>query len=409
MRLAYLLLLREPLLYADQYHYLFGGLRIARHEDPLGYVLRSDDWRHWVGRWTRPPLYTLFAALGFMLGGERLLPLQIANCVLGALSALGVAALARGLAGRIGVVAGLAQAVYWPAVQLSTTTFSENLHVPLLVGALYLLARGARDSSRGWDALGGFLLGLSALTRSVSLAFVPLAALWRWLVARGRGAVLCGLLVLAGAGAAILPWTARNAWLTRRPALIDDVGSFNLWQDNVYLREGQTPEGRREVPRVGAAWLLQTVAANPGAWLVKLGDNLGHLVRLEGLHLLLREDFPQPAWRHAAAIVFDDGLLLLASALTLCFMACGPASPTRSLLLAWLGCYVFLLAGVFHVEIRYRSALAPVLFVTAAAGAAALGRAGPLRRRLALALLSVPPLAAVSPTALRPGVRCART
>ena len=193
-----------------------------------------------------------------------------------------MAALARRLAGRIGVVAGLAQAVYWPAVQLSTTTFSENLHVPLLVGALCAVgARRARRLARlgragrlparalGADPLG--LAGVRAARGALALGS------WRAAAAPRSAGCWCW----PAPRAAILPWTARNAWLTRRPALIDDVGSFNLWQDNVYLREGQTREGRplergpaRAVPRVGVAWSLQTVAANPGAWLVKLGDNL---------------------------------------------------------------------------------------------------------------------------------------
>jgi 4-amino-4-deoxy-L-arabinose transferase-like glycosyltransferase len=401
VRLAYLLGLREPLLYGDQYNYLFGALQIASHEDPLDYVLRSDDWRSWNVRWTRAPLYTLLAALPFRLFGPQLLPLQLLNVLLGALSAVLVGAVARRVTQRWGAWAGCAQALYWPAIELAPKTLSENLHTPLLLGALLVLARSADPVSTRRAALGGFLLGLSALARTVSVAFVPCAALWRWHATRGRAGALAALAVCAGAGAAILPWTARNVLFTKQAVLIDSVGSFNLWKDNLYdeERRDEWPFKRgkpRPVPHVGPAELARTLAENPAGLGGKIADNVGHLLRPEALHVLLTLELPQPAWRHAAAIVLDDGLLVLASSLFLVSLVAGPGGPARRLVLAWLACYTFMLVAVFHVEIRYRSALVPLLFAAAAGGLPALATRAELsgrRRRLALALAVLPWLA----------------
>ena len=401
-RLAYLLVLREPLLQGDQFGYLFGALRIAAHEDPLGYVARHEEWRSWGVRWTRAPLYPLFASLPLRLLGPQLLPLQILNAALGALAALQAGALGRRAAGRLGTWAGVAQALYWPAIELTPKTLSENLHAPLLLAALAALARSVEPEQLGHAAWGGFLLGLSALARTVSAAFVPLAALWRYAVAGGRKGLLAALLVGAGAGGAILPWTLRNVWFGHQVVLIDNVGLFNLWKDNLYeagpdLREGWPfRRGRAQaVPQVAPRTILRGIAANPAAFASKVWGNLGHLVRPEGLHLLLDEEHTQPAWRHALAIVLDDGLLLVSLSLLPGFLLARRGSAARGLILGWLGYYAFMLVVVFHVEIRYRSVFVPLLFVAALGGAAALAdrsQLGGPRRSIAVALLVLPTL-----------------
>lgn len=397
LRLACLFGLREPLLYGDQYNYLFGGLRIAEHANPLGYVLRSDEWRSWNLHWTRAPLYPIFAALPFRLLGFRLLPLQLLNVLLGALSAVLVGALARRLSPRWGAWAGIAQALYWPAVELAPKTLSENLHTPLLLGGLLALARSAEGRARR-AGLAGFVLGASALARTVSAAFVPFAALWRYRATRGRAGLQAALMICAGAAAAILPWTARNLLFTGQAVLIDSVGVFNLWKDNLYDEDRQDawPLERRQpqgVQPVSAGRLARRIAGDPAALVGKIADNVGHLLRPEALHLLLEEEFPQPAWRHAIGILLDDGLLTLGLSLFLASLAAGPWPAERRLVIAWLAYYSAMLVVVFHVEIRYRSAFVPVLFAAAAAGPYALASragSGAWRRRLALALALLP-------------------
>ena len=129
------------------------------------------------------------------------------QCFLDAFSAVMVGALGRALGGRRGTWAGLAYAAYWPAVELPSRTLTENLHTPLLLAGFATLARSSAedDSSRrtmARAAAGGFLVGLSALARAVSAAFLPLAALWRWRVRRGRaGAVQAAAILAAGAAA----------------------------------------------------------------------------------------------------------------------------------------------------------------------------------------------------------------
>ena len=157
------------------------------------------------------------------------------------------------LAGRGGTWAGLAYAAYWPAVELPSRTLTENLHTPLLVAGFAVLARAsplAEDARRSRIAhvvAGGFLIGLSALARAVSAAFLPLAALWQ-LRARGggrAGLVQASALLVAGA-AAILPWTIRNTVVIGDPVLIETVGIWNVWTDNAFVDD----HGRSQALRI---------------------------------------------------------------------------------------------------------------------------------------------------------------
>jgi hypothetical protein len=83
------------------------------------------------------------------------------------------------------------------------------------------------------------LFGLAALTRSLALAFLPLAALW--LAASGRssarsgwrftpGGALRGAIFLACAGAVVLPWTIYNSLprLYGGLVVVDTSGAYNL-------------------------------------------------------------------------------------------------------------------------------------------------------------------------------------
>lgn len=416
VRLGHLFLVEEPLLYSDQYFYFFGALRIAEHPSPLSYVLGSEDWRLWGGRWTVAPLYYLFAAGVFEAFGRHLLPLQMVQCVLGALTAVAVAALGREAAGPGGTWAGVAYSFYWPAIEMCRRVLTENAHTALLVGGFALLVRGACRGNRRLVA-GALLLGLSALARSVSAAFVPIAALWRLAaggLGRWRESVRPAVLLVVGGLAAILPWTARNVFITGDPGAIETVGIVNLWMDNAYEgREIYRNEGfflskkPAEATRRAPAFIWKGLSRNPGAFVRKVARNFDHLLRPEGLHLLLSIELPQTPERRLAFLLLDDALLLVSVPLFLVFAIAGRPSPVRSLLILWVVYYAFMLVVVFHVEIRYRSALMPLAFAGAAGGAAVLAEATERRRaatRLALglgALFLATVVAAYTPIAWR--------
>ncbi|PYQ37782.1 MAG: hypothetical protein DMF77_25940, partial [Acidobacteria bacterium] len=135
-RLAFTFLVDQPLLYGHQYHYFTNGLLLAQHPAPVRYVLLSDEWRLWNGEWTIAPLYHLFLGVVFRLFGPHLLPLRVVQCALDAVAAVAVAALGRRVAGPRGAWAGVAYALWWPAVEMTSWTMTENLHTVLFMAAL---------------------------------------------------------------------------------------------------------------------------------------------------------------------------------------------------------------------------------------------------------------------------------
>lgn len=389
-RLLYRFAADEPLLFAHPYNYFHGALRILEHPEPWRFAWTSDAWHQWLGPWTIAPLYYLFVAAVLAVTGH-LLPLQILQFVLDACVAVAAASLGRRVAGPRGVWAGVVYALDFHALEQSASTLTENLHSPLLVGALALLAGEAAAvvAPRRRLAVAGFLLGLSGLARSVSTAFVPLAALWRARVAgtRREGIHAAAILILSAA-AAILPWTARNVFVIGDFVPVESISVYNFWDDNAFV-EGDRRRHQESViagqptlaaQRRQAMWFgVRGIARNPDLFAEKAWRNLLHIVRLDGLHLLLGIEEPHPAWRHAALILLDDTVMLATVPLFLVFAVAGARSPTRSLILLWSGYYLLMVVVVFHNEIRYRSTLLPFALAGAAGGVSLL--ADPVSRR----------------------------
>jgi hypothetical protein len=397
-RLFYRFAADEPLLFAHPYNYFHGALRILQNPDPLGFIWTSDVWHQWLGPWTIAPLYYLFVAA--VLGATgHLLPLQILQFALDAGVAVATAALGRRIAGPRGAWAGVVYALNFHAIEQSASTLTENLHSPLLVAGLTVLAfEAVPEAAPRWRrlAISGFLLGLSGLARSVSTAFVPLAALWRARLARTPREGLQAAAVLAlSAAAAVLPWTARNVFVIGDLVPVESISAYNFWDDNAFVEGDRRRHQESAIAsqptlaaqRSQAMWFgWRGIVRNPLGFAEKAWRNLLHIVRLDGLHLLLRIEEPHPAWRHAALVLLDDTVMVATVPLFLVFVAAGARTPTRSLILLWSGYYLLMVVVIFHNEIRYRSTLLPFALAGAAGGAMLL--ADPASRRLLRVRLS---------------------
>jgi hypothetical protein len=374
-RLAFWVMADQPLLYTHQYHYFTSALRLAQHPEPLAYVVTSDQWRTWNGQWTIAPLYHLFLASVFGLGGAHLGPVRLLQCVFDAAVAALVAALGRRVAGPRGAWAGVAYALYWPAMEMPMWTLTENVHTPLFVAGVALLA--GEPGPRG-SLAAGMVLGLSALARSVSSGFIALAAAWRWWAAGRRGLAL-GALVACGGAAIILPWTARNFFVIGDRVLIESAAFENLWWANHFTdpvrferQQGVVHSQATPAEKRAAAlhFALRGLRRDPAAFVDKVRLNFWHLFRPEGLHTFVAVQRSVEPWRHAGSLLLDDLPLLLALPLFAAFLAGGRPSPTRALIALWTAYYLFMIVVVFHNEIRYRSALLPFVFAGAAGGLA---------------------------------------
>ena len=379
-RLAFLFGADQPLLYTHQYTYLTNALRLAEDASPVHTILTSDEWRTWDGHWTIAPLYFVSAAAVFRVFGPHLLPLQLLQCLLDSGVAAIVAALGLRVAPRHGIWAGVAYALFWPAIELTGWTMTENAHTALFSLGVLLLVREREAPSPIRRFVAGLVLGGSALARSVSSAYLGLAVLWRALPAplkQWRAAAL----VLAGGLTAILPWTGRNFLIVGEHVVIEDAAFENLWWANnfvdraEYLKQEKVVHSQPTSERKRAAALhfaLEGLRNHKDRIPEKITSAFWHFLRPEGLQNLLRVERSLEPWRHAVTLLFDDLPMLLAIPPFLVFLCAGPRGPTRDLILLWTLYYVAMVVIVFHNEVRYRSALMPFVFVGAAGGLALL-------------------------------------
>ena len=389
-RLAFWLVSGQPLIYTHQYHYFTNGLRIFENPHPWSYLFWSDEWRTWARNWTIAPLYYPFEALVFALFGAHLAPLRLGQCVLGAVTAVGVGAMGRQAAGPRGWLAGLAYALYGYAVELPCWTLTENLHNALLVVAVALLWAAVREPGLGLTIAGGAVMGLSALARSVSSAFLPVAALWRWWYGPEPGRRKAGAALLLSGLAVILPWSARNVFVIGDLVPIETTAYENIWYANHFtdpvrfnrqmqiIDELPTPAAKRETAMYFA---LRGIRRSPGAFVEKVRSNFWHFFRPEGLHNLFTVARPLGAGRHAFSILLEDGVIALGLPLFAAYLVGARRTPVWAFITLWTAYYLFFEVVVFLNEVpRHRAGFIPFFLAGALGGAAALGEAPPRER-----------------------------
>lgn len=180
-----------------------------------------------------PPAYPGYQALWQWLVGDGPTAVRLAGLVPAAATIVLTALLGRRLAGpRVGLTAALAVAVHPGLIAGDGSTMSENLTVPLVVGA-QLLALAIVDRTReatrqqtrhrpatrvlarsGMAVLGlGVVLGAAVLTRQDLAVFAVLLTTWTAALTAGRDwrtALAVGAVVTLGLATIVTPWVLRN-------------------------------------------------------------------------------------------------------------------------------------------------------------------------------------------------------
>lgn len=115
------------------------------------------------------------------------------------------------------------------AVLYTSTLMTETVSAALLVGAIALAERYARDRRAPVALAAGLLFGLGGLVRPQSLLLAPIVALLaspspHW-IARARTLSLVGV----ACAAVVLPWTIRNCRALDGCALVSVNGGSNLF------------------------------------------------------------------------------------------------------------------------------------------------------------------------------------
>jgi 4-amino-4-deoxy-L-arabinose transferase-like glycosyltransferase len=265
------------------------------------------------------------------------------------------------------------------------------------------MVTGDRRSAAGWAALAGLALGALTLLRSVALPLLPLGALW--LLFRPRFSIRCSLFFVLCSLLVILPWTTRNYLTYGAPILVDTTGAENLWLDN-------DPAGREAVKRqlyalgndramrqrIALERGVAAIAVAPRRFLAKAWDETQRFFALQYFDdMRERRAIWVPPLEVWLRLLLGDGLwlaLLLGGAAGLWLAPTDNGQRTgddercstiarrssiagdpRWTFVPW-ALYTLLTAVVFHVELRYRLPLYPVLLPYAAWVLVQAGRGG---------------------------------
>lgn len=181
----------------------------------------------------RPPAYTgLLAA--FRAAGLGVRGVQLAQALGGA----AVVVLVYGCVRRLqlpawsGLAAAAVAAAYPPLIHLPSQLLSENLSIPLYVGAIWVTLGVVRNPTWVGATTAGLVWGAAALARPAVLPALGIAGLAvglraPWLRSVGQAAAvgLAAILVIA-------PWTLRNAAQVGGPLPVVSNEGFTFWVSN---------------------------------------------------------------------------------------------------------------------------------------------------------------------------------
>jgi 4-amino-4-deoxy-L-arabinose transferase-like glycosyltransferase len=187
---------------------------------------------------------TSFRAPGFPLalsviyqvfGAGNYLAAHVFFCVIGAALTLAGYLLGREVLGDVGGLATAALIAVYPNLLYYAMHFaSEPLFTLLLTLSVWLFIVAMRRWSPWLFLLSGVLLGLSALTRPVSLYFLPFFALVAlWAAGRRWRTSVAGIAYMAvGLALPIIPWAVRNYRVHDRYVLLASNGGSTFWGSN---------------------------------------------------------------------------------------------------------------------------------------------------------------------------------
>jgi 4-amino-4-deoxy-L-arabinose transferase-like glycosyltransferase len=329
----------------------------------------------------RAPLYPAFLSLIYLLvgsGANRFFAARLAQTFLGAALAPLTYLVAKKISPgneRAAKISAWVVAAYPILLAYPLGLGTENPFFLLLLASFLFLIQSIEKPSAFRFLLSGFLLGLTALTRSVILPFAGLAVFWIWFVLRQKRGALLVALALA---LTIAPWIVRNSLLHHKLTGIETSMGYNL-----YL--GYYPQGNgsfvfgpsldllsilddAERDQVGTQKAIQFIRAEPDRFFPLAVNRLGFFFGLEKRVLMyfygnnIVGFIPFPLLLTLFLVMLLPFVIVsLSAALGLSLLRWNPPTILLGLLfLAYILPHVFILA-----EDRFHLALVPFFAILA--------------------------------------------
>jgi 4-amino-4-deoxy-L-arabinose transferase-like glycosyltransferase len=188
-------------------------------------LLISD---HTYGDSWRPPLYSFYLALVFLLFGQSLLAVCVAQALLGAATCLLVYYIGRTVFNKkVGLIGACLCSFYPYFIYYTGDVMAETMLTFLLSGSLACLIYFQEGPTYKRAMLAGLCLGLTSLCKPVILPFVILLPGWGIIVYRRqiRQVLPKIIIILTATILVILPWSIRNYLYYHEFCLISTGGA----------------------------------------------------------------------------------------------------------------------------------------------------------------------------------------
>jgi 4-amino-4-deoxy-L-arabinose transferase-like glycosyltransferase len=295
----------RPHLWGDSTHYMYYAYNLYKHSvfssSPIGTP-------HPLADGFDSPAYPFLVSLFIRFGGDAWFKaLLVSQCLLGTLTVVVSAILARRIFGHAAAIGVALVIAFWPhLVVISAWVLTETLFGTLLITGLWmsvrLTERGGKIAAMGT----GFVWGLAALTNPVASLMPALLAVP---IGRLRGWRLAALMVIAGS---LFPaaWAIRNhdlptaASSTGRALMNFVQGSWPEYHRAIHI--GRTPQ-----EAIIADLINQQVGVtvdHPTAGLAQIGQRLAGAPARYLQWYLLQKPYLLWDWRIRVGAGGPDGI-----------------------------------------------------------------------------------------------------
>lgn len=214
---------------------------------PIVDALAYDQWGWRIaqgqlsdgGVFYQSPFYPYFLGLVYAFVGHEIFPVQLLQCLMGALSCVLAFFLTRRLFNdQAGVAAGILAAFYLPYIFFDGLLLKGTVTIFVLFAGLVLFFESKKRLEYRWILGAGFLFGIGVLNRGNFLLCIPLAVYGCWVGAeRAKRLWRVGFFILGFSGA-VLPATLHNAWVGDDFVLVSYTGGINFYEGNNPMASG---------------------------------------------------------------------------------------------------------------------------------------------------------------------------